>query len=157
LIRKAKVEIKDKIFLKVKSARIKWVHLTIFEDNHDDFLEILRDEFKSIHRGHLHWEIIIKIIKYDRDNKVRAWNHYGVIEKKNTIRKRSNINGYTDKKNNVSKLWWHLRTNKTWCHYFYRYSLTENIMPMNIEGITGGIQGMKRIEKVFPRQFLRQI
>jgi hypothetical protein len=30
-------------------------------------------------------------------------------------------------------------------------------MPMNIEGITGGIQGMKRIEKVFPRQFLRQI
>lgn len=82
LIRKAKVEIKDKIFLKVKSARIKWVHLTIFEDNHDDFLEILRDEFKSIHRGHLHWEIISKIIKYDRDNKVRAWNHYGMIGKK---------------------------------------------------------------------------
>ena len=30
-----------------------WVHLTIFEDNHADILEILWDEFKSIHRGHI--------------------------------------------------------------------------------------------------------
>jgi hypothetical protein len=36
-------------------------------------------------------------------------------------------------------------TNETLCHYFYRYLLMEKIMSVNIEGITGGIQEMKRL------------